>query len=133
MVTRRALSTAASGVSRWLAPCRKGRSPRGYPVRVLVIQLLLVLFYAGPGGPTRVDFRGVWWGSVKPQVRHSSRLETTSPNAGPQHPADRADPAQRQRRQGGARRWQPAAQGDGAGEHENRPALVGRRAAQVLV
>ena len=36
MATRRAHSTAASGSSRWLAPCRKGRSPRGYPVRVLV-------------------------------------------------------------------------------------------------
>ena len=36
MATKRAHSTAASGRSRWLAPCRKGRSPRGYPVRVLV-------------------------------------------------------------------------------------------------
>ena len=28
--------TAASESFRWLAPCRKGRSPRGYPVRVLL-------------------------------------------------------------------------------------------------
>ena len=33
--------TAAPGGSRWQAPCRKGRSPRGYPAHVLVCELLL--------------------------------------------------------------------------------------------
>src|SRR5918994_2076616 len=68
MATRRAHSTAASGGSRWLAPCRKGRSPRGYPVRVRVFFSLPQL-YARRARLTTLDFAGVWWGAEYVQVR----------------------------------------------------------------
>ena len=110
----------------WQAPCRKGRSPRGYPAHVRVLGVVIPL-YAPSVATSRLDFWAPWRGGQAPRRRRRALAQSTPPTATTPPTASAAKVGLA----GGQRH--PGAQRDRLGEDQHRPAARGGDPAQLPV